>query len=141
MKKGINKTIRVKRFGKEDYEKQEKDRVKRSIMVGVDFQKIEEAPITELEREVQKKIAVPPEALDRLIQAEEMEMLSEALEHAGLSDSEKLCIKLTLEGFKPIQIARNLGIGNSLAHYYLSTAKRKISTYIRAKCGSFEGEV
>ena len=120
-----------------DKGKEVKKRYRRPVRLvrGVDFQRIENAPLNRFEKEVQGKIAVPPEVLDHLIQEEQMEMLSEALDHAGLTESERLCIKLILEGVRPIQIARKLKVGNGTVHNHLSRARAKIRAFLSEKFG------
>lgn len=99
--------------------------------MGVDFQKIEEAPITDFEREVQERIAVRPVVLERLIREEKIRMVHEGIKQAGLSDPEIECVRLTLEGSRPIEIVRKTGIKNSAVHYYLQRAIEKLSSYVQ----------
>jgi len=120
-----------------DKGKEVKKRYRKPVRIvrGVDFQRIADAPLNRFEKEVQQKIAVPPEALNSLIQEEQATMLSEAIKHAGLAESERLCIELTLEGLKPIEIARKLKISHGSVHSYLERAKAKIQTFLREGFG------
>ena len=137
MRKKIHKTVRVKEHTQKDYERDHVDDVKRSYMLGVNFHKIEDMPMTDLEREVQEKIAVVPSASDPLIREEEeavrKDMVREALRYTRLSDSERQCIKLVLKGFTPLEIARKLGLCDETVYTLLSRAREKMRRYLNSR--------
>lgn len=129
----IHKTIKVKEYTEEDYEKDQSKKARRTQRIGVDFQKIEEAPVTQFEREVQEKIAVAPEARDLLIQEEERAILRKAIEEAGLPPSELTSLKLNLEGFEPSEISKRMGVSPTAVKSYLKRARLKIRNFIHTR--------
>lgn len=99
----------------------------------VDFQRIEEAPLNQFEREIQKKIAVVPSALDMLIRGEEEELVSTLLKTISLSRRERECIDRTLAGFTAPEIADELGIQTPSVHLHLRRAVEKIRSRLRKR--------
>ena len=126
------RTIKCKPYTKEDFEHDYRSR-KRTQVIGVDFQKIEDAPRTDLEIEIQQKIASAPSASDLLIKEEEQAMLKKALSSVRLSRLDRACFELTLEGLKPMGISRRLNITRDAAKIHLGRATNKIRTYIRRR--------
>lgn len=104
----------------------------------VDLQRVEEAPLNDFEREVQRKIAVMPSACDLLVREEELGLLREAIEQGGLSMSEKHSIQMTLEGLRHIDIARKLHISEGAVRSYLQRGILKIKRYLAGKESSDE---
>lgn len=101
----------------------------------VDLQRVEEAPLNEFEREVQRKIAVVPDARELLIAEEEKTLFREALESISFSDLEGKYLKLTVEGFTPTEIGKELGIRDTAVHWHLAKAIRKIRVFLSQKYG------
>ncbi len=99
----------------------------------VDYQRIEEAPLGKLQHEIQKKLAVIPSASDLLIREEQRALLRDALQYAGLAESEKRCIQMTMEGFRQMEIVRELKIGENTVRCYLRRAILKIKEYAKRR--------
>ena len=68
MKNKIKKHIQLKSFTKGDFERNERARVKRTLFIPVDFQRLEEAQTSKFDYEVGGKILVEPLALKNLIE-------------------------------------------------------------------------
>ena len=94
-------------------------RYKARVIRNVDFQRVEEAPLNDFERDVQKKIAKEPQVLRSLIAQEESSRILRVLDESGLSGRQKQCVRLTLEGMKVSEIASVLRIRNSDVHLSL----------------------
>ncbi len=97
----------------------------------VDFQRIEDAPLNKFEKEIQRGLAVEPNACELLIREENQRFLLEAMEHVLFSGREKTCLKLTLDSLTPPEIARKLGIITPSVHLHLRRAVQKMKNYLR----------
>jgi len=129
------RTIQCKPYRKEDFDGALK-RSKRTVVIPVDFQKIENAPRTDLEIEIQKKIAAAPSASDLLIAEEEKTALKKMLDSNLLSNAEMVCVNLSLEGLRPIEIARKLKVRDTTVHNHLSRAIAKLKAALKE--GSYD---
>lgn len=116
----------------EEYAKQEA-----VVYNGLNFVKIENAPITRLQREVQKKIAVIPSAMNLAIKREDalklQRVVEKAIQYAGLSRLERECMKLKYEGLRPLAISKKLRLGSSSVKSYIKRATQKIKEYFQHK--------
>ncbi len=126
MKTKIKKVIKCKAYTKEDFEQDEERRVKRRITLRADFRKIEDAPITKQEREIQKKIVVDPIGVSHLVAEEQKEFLQRMFASDLLAASEKTCIELTFDGLRPADIAKRLGLTHATVLSYLHRAVSKL---------------
>lgn len=132
-KQKIRKVVKVKPFDKEDFEREELEKPRRNDLIGVNFQKIENHPVSKQDHEIQRKITVEPKVLENLIQEEERAIALEAAENSGLSEIQKACIKLKLEGFTNAEVERELKINESSVRWYLQEALPKLMEYVRLK--------
>ena len=128
----------VEAHTREDYERDEANKEKEQLdPIPVDFGRIEKAPITDQDREIQRKISVPPEQLKNLIEQEESnrrtEAFKEALLHVSLSPREKECIELTLAGMRVFEIEKRLGVSDETIHTHLARAIKKIQRYLKSE--------
>ncbi len=126
MKQKIKKTIKCKAYTKEDFDRDYERTLKRSVMFPTDFQKIEDAPRSTFDKEVQEKIAVEPVGAGVLIGEEQEEFLQRMLESDLLPKIQKLCFELVMEGQRPIDVAKLLGITNVAVHLNLKRATSKL---------------
>ena len=134
MKNKIKKHIQLKSFTKGDFERNERARVKRTLFIPVDFQRLEEAQTSKFDYEVGGKILVEPLALKNLIEEEEKSLVLSALKEVSLSKLESECIRLTFEkGLRPIDIARRLQVRDTTVHAHLSRAIIKIRAFLKRK--------
>ncbi len=122
------KTIKCKPYTKEDFDRDYERSLKRSVMFPTDFQKIEDAPRSTFDKEVQRKIAVEPLVSDVLGEKQKA-FLQRMLETKLLSDTQKFCFRAILDGQRPIDIARELNITDGAVHHRL---KRGIAKLKRA---------
>ncbi len=125
--KETKKSKAVKKQRSEKYVRPERH-IKR-----VDFQKIEEAPSNQFEQQIQRKIAVMPNASELLIKEEEKALFAEAVDSIPFSDLENKCLRLTCERLTPTEIGSELGIRDTSVHWYLAKAVRKIRAFLKKK--------
>lgn len=132
------KVTKVKSYEKEDYERDQKRKIKRTKFLGVDFAKIESAPVSDLERETQVKITKKPEALQNLIREEQKALLYKALCELGLPPSEHRCLSLNLKGYTPKEIARDLKITGGAVRAILVHARERLIQFAKKRYRNFE---
>jgi DNA-directed RNA polymerase specialized sigma24 family protein len=130
------KTIQCPPYTREDFERDEEKRVKRTLVLEVDLGRIEGVPITRQDREVQRKIAVEPVGIRDLIAEQKAMFLQRMINSNLLSAAQKLCLELVLAGFRPIEVADLLAISNVTVHLHL---KRAVSKLKRAYCKELLG--
>jgi len=123
------KIIKVPSCEKGDYERSRR-RIryrKAPTPYQVDFMKAEEVPESNLEKEVQKKIAVEPLALNQVMLHEEIQLLYEMIEKVKwLTDDERVCLKLSLSGAEPETIAGELRKPVGTVYSILARARKKV---------------
>lgn len=114
--------------------KQLKDawKTKRTVRLGVDFQKIEDHPKTDLHFEILEKLATQPSPADILIEHEQREIVRGALKNSKLSNRERECARLTIQGLSNLEIAEELGISNSaVVRMHVRRATSKLKTFLK----------
>ncbi len=105
------------------------------IYRGIDFDRVENAPKTKLEREIQKKLARIPSPAELVIPEEEKKAkeiaFKSAVKKVPLTKIERNCLNLTLKGMNSAEIGKKLGIHRASVHIHLrrlvSKIRRKIS--------------
>ncbi len=106
-------------------------KTKRTVRIGVDFQKIENDPKTDLHQEILKKVATQPSPVEVLIENEQKEMARRAISRAGLSKRERECVRLTLQGLSNLEIAEELNISDSaIVRMHIRRAATKLKKYV-----------
>lgn len=125
------KIIKCKPYTKRDFDRDYQKMLKRSVMFSTDFQKIEDAPRSKFDKEVQERIAVVPSACDLLIDKETQELLEKALSSIHLSYLDRACLELAVEGLEPMAISRRLNITRWSARIHLERAKNKLKDFLR----------
>ncbi len=106
-------------------------KTKRTVRLNVNFQKIEDNPVTDLHFEILSKIAKSPSPHEPLVREEEIALLQKTLQRLySLTRLERYCINLTFRGYRICEIARRLSIGEHAAQSYLSRAVCKVKTSI-----------
>ena len=130
--KKTRKTIYVKAYTREDFEKEQQAKPRRTAWLGVDFSAIEENPQTDVQRAAVGKITVQPEALELLVEEEKKALFKKAMQEVEFTDSERKCIEMNLEGLGLTEISQTLKISIAAVRVYQSRAIAKIRRYVSA---------
>ena len=125
-----SKTRYAKAYTREDFEENLKKTPRRKVMYPVNFEEIEDAPGTDLQRKAVEKMRVAPEALNKLMREEELEIVECALKEAPLTSSERKCLKWTLQGLEQREVEKKLRMNRKTVQTHLLRGREKLRVFV-----------